>query len=264
MKKNIPLYFIVFLSFIFSDAAAQPKGDKGKGQEKQQHGNQGKQNHGNQGNQPPKGNNGQKNKPQADRNNANRGDAANKNQPGSERGNSGVKGNDQTGIDVNGRGKNKNGAYAWTPETFKDRNQIRKSEKVTICHKFKSNDEPAVTISVSSNALQAHLDHGDIRGACPAIDNTRYSDDYLRKRTDYYNTLENSREEVLYSQSILDYAVQRLTNARLQLTNMRNNNVPAADIQRKQVVVTELEQNVSVLQQLLGVATNLVVNKLMQ
>lgn len=159
--------------------------------------------------------------------------------------------------------KNKDGMYAWTPETFRNRNELRKSEKVTICHKFNS-DEPAVTISVSSNALKAHMNHGDAMGPCPEIDNTRYTDDYLKKRNDYYNLLQESNEEVTYSRSILDYALSRLASSRLQLADMQSRGVHVEEIQRKQLVVTELEQNVSVLEQLLGVATTLIVNRLAQ
>jgi hypothetical protein len=43
---------------------------------------------------------------------------------------------------------------------------------------------------------------------------------------------------------------------------MQNNNLPAAEIQKKQATVVELEQNVSLLESLIGVAANLVVNKL--
>jgi hypothetical protein len=43
---------------------------------------------------------------------------------------------------------------------------------------------------------------------------------------------------------------------------MQNNNLPLADIQRKQATVGELEQNVSLLETVLGVATNLIANKL--
>jgi hypothetical protein len=48
----------------------------------------------------------------------------------------------------------------------------------------------------------------------------------------------------------------------LQLVTMQTSNMPVAQIQNKQVVVTELEQNVSLLQSLIGVAVNLLVNKL--
>jgi|SRR5688572_1649120 len=153
--------------------------------------------------------------------------------------------------------------YKWDRETFKDRNKYKNQEKVTLCHKFNSGDEPAVTIRVSSNALKAHMDHGDVMGNCPAVTNNRFSDIYLRNRTDYYNNLQDHYEQVSYSRSILDYALARLANSRQQLVIMQNNNMPVADIERRQVVIVELEQNVSLLEQLLGIAANLVVNKLL-
>jgi hypothetical protein len=39
-------------------------------------------------------------------------------------------------------------------------------EKVTICHRTHSKKKPFVTITVSRNALKAHLAHGDAVGAC--------------------------------------------------------------------------------------------------
>jgi hypothetical protein len=153
--------------------------------------------------------------------------------------------------------------YKWNQETFKDRNKFKNQEKVTLCHKFNSGDEPAVTIRVSSSALKAHMNHGDVMGDCPAITNSRFSNIFLRNRTDYYNNLEDHYEQVSYSRSILEYALARLTNSRQQLVIMQNGNYPVADINRKQAVVVELEQNVSLLEQLIGLAANLVVNKLL-
>jgi len=153
--------------------------------------------------------------------------------------------------------------YKWDRENFKDRNKIKNQEKVTLCHKFNSNDEPAVSIRVSSSALKAHMNHGDVMGNCPAVTNTRFNDNYLRNRTEYYNSLQNHYEQVSYSRSILDYALARLTNSRQQLAIMQNNNMPVADIERKQLIVVGLEQNVSLLETLIGVAANLVVNKLL-
>lgn len=153
--------------------------------------------------------------------------------------------------------------YKWDRETFKDRNKIKNQEKVTLCHKFNNANEPAVTIRVSSSAVNAHMNHGDVRGDCPAVTNSRFSDIFLRNRTDYYNNLQDHYEQVYYSRSILDYALARLANSRQQLAIMQNNNMPVADIERKQVIVVELEQNVSLLERLLGVAANLVVNKLL-
>ena len=42
------------------------------------------------------------------------------------------------------------------------------SSKVTICHHTHSQTNPFVTITVSQNALPAHLGHGDTVGACSA------------------------------------------------------------------------------------------------
>jgi arginine repressor len=106
------------------------------------------------------------------------------------------------------------------------------------------------------------MGHGDVMGDCPAIQGGRFSDIFQRNRTDYYNTLYYSQDQVSYSRSILDYALSRLTNSRQQLVYMQNNNYPVADIQRREATVVDLEQNVSVLETVLGVAATLIANKL--
>jgi hypothetical protein len=45
--------------------------------------------------------------------------------------------------------------------------QYEYGEKVTICHHTGSKKNPFVTITVSENALDAHLAHGDTIGPCP-------------------------------------------------------------------------------------------------
>ena len=152
--------------------------------------------------------------------------------------------------------------YSWDRETFKDRKKIKSQEKVTVCHKFNRADDPAVTIRISSNALKAHMAHGDVMGDCPVISRGRFSDNFLRRRADYYNDLYNGQDQVVYSRSILDYALARLADSRQQLVVYRANNMPAAEIERKEVVVVELERNVSLLESLIGVAANVIASRL--
>jgi len=171
---------------------------------------------------------------------------------------------DKPGNGRNGRIKlpgNDNNWYGWTRENFKDRSQVRNKGKVTICHKFRSNDEP-VNITVSENALKAHLGHGDVTGACPAVNNAVFSDIFRKRRTSYYNDVYYGQDQYNYSSSILDYALMRLTNSRSELNLMRINNAPLADIERRQASVVQLEENVSVLETLLGAAGQLLADRL--
>jgi|GEM_PF-2082414 len=153
--------------------------------------------------------------------------------------------------------------YVWNRETFKDRNNIRNEGKVTVCHKFGRADEPPVTINVSRNALKAHLGHGDVEGDCPAYTGDRtFSDNFLKRRNDYYNTYYVAQDQVVYSQSILDYALQRLTGARTELVTLQSTNAPVHVIERRQAVVTELEDNVSLLEVALAGVAGFLVAKL--
>ncbi len=110
--------------------------------------------------------------------------------------------------------------------------------------------------------MQAHLNHGDVRGECPANSTTRYSGNFLGKRTDYYNNVQDTEEQVAYSKSVLAYALERLSNSRQQLAVMQSNNTPLQAIEQKKATVVELEHNVSLLETLIGIAVNVVANKL--
>lgn len=261
---KLQISYLAFALVIFAAVAitsfAQGK-KEGKGNAKEQHGNNGNNGKGNS-----KHNNGNDNKPGNSGKDHGKGDEHKNNGNGNNgKGNDKDHGNgndkhddgDQPG---NGKNKMKDG-YRWDNETFADRNKIRNNmNKVTICHKFKNGNEPGVTIRVAEPALKAHLNHGDVMGDCPAVTGN-YSDVFIKRRADYYNVLESGQEQVLYSRSILDYAIERLTGARSQLVTLQNTNAPAADIEQKRVLVVDLEQNVSLLQTLLGVTANLLANK---
>jgi uncharacterized protein YxeA len=250
MKNQLKVIFSVLIIIAVAFTAFTQQG-KDKNNPKAQQQNQGKKdqkdNKGNTGVNDNKGNNG---------NNGNKGVKDNQ-------GNNDVKNNNGRNDDNMNKGKKDLlYGYKWDRETFKDRRKIKGQNKLTVCHKFNGDNDPAVSIRVSSNALKAHMDHGDFMGDCPVVTNRRFSDIFLRKRTDYYNNLQESQEQVLYSRSMLDYALARLTESRSQLVVYQNSNMPPAYIEQRQATVVELEQNVSLLETLLGVAANLLVNKL--
>ena len=250
MKKQIILLGFFFLMIGAVAFKTVPQQEKNNNKKEQQQNQQKKQDKGTKPDKANPGKNDNKGKPAGKKDQDNPGKNA-------------VKDNQGKSNDPGHANNDMKDGYKWNQETFKDRNKFKNQEKVTLCHKFNSGDEPAVTIRVSSSALNAHMNHGDVMGDCPAVNNNRFSNIFLRNRTDYYNNLEDHYEQVSYSRSILEYALARLTNSRQQLVIMQNGNYPVADINRKQAVVVELEQNVSLLEQLIGLAANLVVNKLL-
>lgn len=266
MKKQVTILgfaLFIFAAVAISTFAQNGKENKGKGNNKEVQGNKNNNQNGEKGDKVNKGKNGD---------NPNKGSQANENKGKGKsekgnnnngKGNGDGKGRDTNDNDERGQGKHKmKDGFKWDDQTFRDRDKIRKGmEKVTICHKFRSGDEPAVTIRVSEAALKAHMNHGDVTGECPA--NTgNFSDDYLRRRTNFFEVLQNGQEQVIYSRSILDYAIERLTGARTQLVTLQQSNAPAADVERKRLLIVDLEQNVSVLQTLVGVTANLIADKL--
>ena len=263
MKKRLTgISIVIMMLFAATTFTAFDQQEKNKNKKDQQE-NKGK----GQGNNQDKAAKAEKGNAQSNKNN--KGNQDQKNDQANNNGDDKGKGNGKGNDDFNARGnsdKNKKDAavygYNWDRETFKERKKFRNQEKVTLCHKFNRSGEPGVTINVSANALKAHLDHGDVRGDCPDVDNTRYSDVFLDRRRDYYNDLQAGQEQVLYSRSILDYALERLSGARLQLVTLQQANAPQAEIDNRRVAVVELEQNVSTLEVLLGAAANILANKL--
>lgn len=287
MKKLIPIVTLSAIFLIVCLFTASSQQGKGNGKEKDQKGNTnanvGSAKAGNDKGQPDKvdqgkGNSDQRQKGQENKNdkreNANNGNGkADDNKGNGKANDNNDKGNnkkDEMSDNGNG-GKMNNGkkdkdyynsvfGYNWNNENFKERKKIKNQDKVSLCHKFSSND--GVNINVSENAVKAHLNHGDVIGDCPVFNDRRFGNIFYDKRRDYYNNLQNTQEQVVYSQSILDYALSRLTNSRTQLQVMQNNQLPVADIQRKQESVVQLEQNVSLLETLIGVAVTVVADQL--
>jgi hypothetical protein len=56
---------------------------------------------------------------------------------------------------------------AFRPANAAATGEYEYSKKITICHHTGSNKNPTVTITVSENAVPAHLAHGDTLGPCP-------------------------------------------------------------------------------------------------
>lgn len=54
-----------------------------------------------------------------------------------------------------------------TQEKIKEKAQIKDIGKIVICHYPPGNISNYKTLTISKSALQAHLDHGDVVGACP-------------------------------------------------------------------------------------------------
>ncbi len=246
----IGICILLLAAVAFTTATPQ----QGNGKDKSQQQDKPKQN--------PKSKKPDKSNPGINDNNGQPGNNGKKDNPGNKgadenNGNNGNKGKNNDLYHGNRSGKD---GYIWDPISFKERHKFKNQEKVTICHKFNHNNGDGVVIRVSSNALKAHLNHGDITGECPVFNN-RYSRTFIRNRTDYYNNLEDHYEQVVYSQSILDYALLRLADSRQQLVIMQQNNMPVAEIERRQSTVVVLEENVTLLQRLLGIAAEIVVDK---
>src|SRR5687768_14174784 len=257
MKKQLTIFsfsVLVIFAIAFTAVSWQEKKNNEKKQQqnpgkKEVKGNQGNQ--GNQGNKDVKGNQG------------NQGNQGNKDVKGNQgnqgnQGNKDVKGNQGNNDgNMNKDNKGRDYGYECDRENFKDRRKFKNQDKVTLCHKFNRGDDPGVTIRVSSNALKAHMAHGDVMGDCPAVTNRRFSDIFMRKRTDYYNQLQLGQEQLIYSQSILDYALSRLNDSRQQLVIYETSNMAPAIIVQKRATVVELEQNVSLLETLVGAVANM-------
>jgi hypothetical protein len=62
-----------------------------------------------------------------------------------------------------------NSVSAASQYEYSGSSQYQYNGKVTICHRTHSKKHPWVQIQVGAPAAKAHLKHGDVLGACPAV-----------------------------------------------------------------------------------------------
>lgn len=142
-----------------------------------------------------------------------------------------------------GKGKNswwENDAVNWNLVNYTDRWRPGKGKKVTICHQA-GNSHP-VMITVSENALKAHLNHGDVIGDCN-FDYGTWTPDYIDSRERVYTVYEESWERMSYGEALIRLAMEKLLGVRTDLTQNRSR-YSAAEIARREDLAYELENNI--------------------
>jgi len=140
----------------------------------------------------------------------------------------------------------KNASINWDLNNIANRKRPKDQKKVTICHHTGGDSYP-VTISISENALQAHMNHGDQMGNCTVNYSDRWSPNYIQSRENVYNTYEQTWETMSYSEALLRYAAEKLLGVKTNLNTTRTN-LTAQEIQRREALILDLQNNVNSLQ----------------
>jgi hypothetical protein len=122
----------------------------------------------------------------------------------------------------------------------------KNNKKVTICHKPDGSNYPTA-ITVSENALKAHLNHGDSQGNCDDFDRSIYTKNYWEARNGYYNQYYQTTETLSFGEQLLVNAIDVLTKRRSQLDASRSTLTPV-QVQKREVVLIDLQNNVYDLQ----------------
>lgn len=144
----------------------------------------------------------------------------------------------------------------WGINNWADRKHPRKQKKVSVCHNPSGNNSGnSVTINISENAVQAHLNHGDIIGECSNNYNDRWSREYIKSRESVYNTYEQTYETMSYSEALLKYAMEKLLGVRTNLNSSRVS-LNAQEVQRREGLILELQNNVTDLENQLNLTRN--------
>ena len=275
----LPLVFLLAISF----TGIPPQKEKGKNEDNSQgKGNQGERRDGNdKSDNQSRGNNnndqGRSNDDRDDDNNRgsdnydqgnkNKGQEKNKNK---NNGNSDDRmngSNDTRGSDKNkgkdkdkGNGKSRRENVKWDRddninwgfENYASRKRPKDNKKVTLCHNTGDSEFP-VMINVSENAVKAHLNHGDQIGNCATNYSDRWPANYIRTRENVYNNYENTWETMSYSESLLRFAAERLLGIKSTFQAQRST-LSSQDIQRKEALILDLQNNVNSLENQLAVS----------
>lgn len=236
----------------------EAKKDKGQSEQVDKKDNQGKKGQGN--NQRGEGRDGKPDQAEkGQKDNANRGQGQGKGQnQGQGRGEAGQDNADRGQGKGNARGNNK-GREAGNDRGARSFKGYRNGNKVTVCHKENGINE-GVTIEISENALDAHLAHGDTKGACTfdtKDDRDRDVKVIERRRevrSDYFTTVAEAEDLLDIANHRLEVARQDLANARVRLDVLTDNPDVEVDVvtQRTQLVqdieslVTNLERQAQV------------------
>lgn len=144
----------------------------------------------------------------------------------------------------------------WAINNWAQRKYPKNQKKVSICHNPSGNDSGnSVTINVSENAVQAHLNHGDLIGNCSNNYSDRWSREYIKSRETVYNTYEQTYETMSYSDALLKYAMEKLLGVKTNLNTSRVN-LSAQEVQRREALILDLQNNVSDLENQLNLTRN--------
>jgi hypothetical protein len=146
---------------------------------------------------------------------------------------------------------NSDNNISWGFEDYANRKRPNNIKKVNICHNTGDGNYP-VSISVSENAMKAHLNHGDQIGDCGNGYTNRWPAKYTRTRENVYNTYENTWETMSYTEALIRFAAERLLGIKNSFQNQRQH-LDAQEIQRKEVLIMELENNINSLENQLKV-----------
>ncbi len=269
MKKNIlrisilPLVLLVALSF----TELQPQKENNKGNKGNNAGGKGNQNNQGQGNRENNGEDrsssgqgkGKNDQPGHANDNSNgRGNQKNKGNDNSGRGKSDDHGNSGKSKNNNNNGQNKENGNGksrremivwdradniqWGFDNYSSRKRPKDYKKVTICHNTGDSNYP-VSISVSENAMKAHLNHGDRVGNCTVDFSDRWPGNYIRTRENVYNSYENTWETMSYSEALLRYAAEKLLGVKSTFQTQRPS-LTSQEIQRREGLILELQNNV--------------------